>query len=117
MLAIISDIHSNYEALTTVYRWLDANRIDEVICLGDVVGYGPEPNIVCDLVRQRCKVTLLGNHDAAVIGGAARRRERCGGDRGQRGRSRAPPVCANDRHDAHLSPLITGARQVTVAGR
>ena len=68
MLAIISDIHSNYEALTTVYRWLDEHRIDDVICLGDVVGYGPEPNIVCDLVRQRCKVTLLGNHDAAVIG-------------------------------------------------
>lgn len=71
MLAIISDIHSNYEALTTVYRWLDANRIEDVICLGDVVGYGPEPNIVCDLVRQRCKVTLLGNHDAAVIGAMA----------------------------------------------
>jgi diadenosine tetraphosphatase ApaH/serine/threonine PP2A family protein phosphatase len=68
MLAIISDIHSNLEALTTVYRWLDEHRIDDVICLGDVVGYGPDPNPVCDLIRQRCKVTLLGNHDAATIG-------------------------------------------------
>lgn len=71
MLAIISDIHSNYEALTTVYRYLDQQKVDEVICLGDVVGYGPEPNIVCDLVRQRCRVTLLGNHDAATIGAMA----------------------------------------------
>lgn len=71
MLAIISDIHSNYEALTTVYRYLDQHKVDDVICLGDVVGYGPEPNIVCDLIRQRCKVTLLGNHDAATIGAMA----------------------------------------------
>ena len=71
MLAIISDIHSNYEALTTVYRYLDQHKVDDVICLGDVVGYGPEPNAVCDLIRQRCKVTLLGNHDAATIGAMA----------------------------------------------
>ncbi len=71
MLAIISDIHANIEALTTVYRWLDEKKVDEVICLGDVVGYGPDPNPVCDLIRQRCKVCLLGNHDAAVIGAMA----------------------------------------------
>ena len=56
-------------------------------------------------------------HDSAVVGGATRRGERCGADRGQCCRGHAPPVRANDRHDAHLSPLITGARQVTVAGR
>jgi len=71
MLAIISDIHANIEALTTVYRWLDQNKVDEVICLGDVVGYGADPNPVCELIRQRCKVCLLGNHDAAVIGAMA----------------------------------------------
>ncbi|MCC6621790.1 MAG: metallophosphoesterase family protein [Deltaproteobacteria bacterium] len=71
MLAIISDIHANIEALTSVYRWLDQNRVDEVLCLGDVVGYGADPNAVCELVRQRCKVCLLGNHDAAVIGAMA----------------------------------------------
>ncbi|MFO0751309.1 MAG: metallophosphoesterase family protein [Myxococcota bacterium] len=71
MLAIISDIHANIEALTTVYRWLDQNKVDEVLCLGDVVGYGPDPNPVCELIRQRCKVCLLGNHDAAVIGAMA----------------------------------------------
>lgn len=67
-IGIISDIHSNYEALVTVLDWLDEEKVDEIICLGDVVGYGPDPNLCCDLVRRRCTVTLMGNHDAAVIG-------------------------------------------------
>lgn len=67
-IAIISDIHSNIEALTTVLAWIDDNAIDEIICLGDVVGYGPDPNPCCSLIRERCRVTLMGNHDAAVIG-------------------------------------------------
>ncbi len=67
-IGIISDIHANYEALTTVLAWLDEYGVDEIICLGDVVGYGPDPNPCCDLIRERCNVTLMGNHDAAVIG-------------------------------------------------
>ena len=57
MLAIISDIHANIEALTTVYRWLDQNRVDEVLCLGDVVGYGPNPLECVDLIMSRCRLT------------------------------------------------------------
>ncbi len=67
-IGLISDIHSNYEALCAV---LDAGKeqgIEQYICLGDVVGYGADPNPCCDLLRSVSAVTLMGNHDAAVIG-------------------------------------------------
>jgi len=67
-LGIISDIHSNIEALQVVLRWFEDNGVDDIICLGDIVGYGPDPNPACQLVRESCSVTLMGNHDAAVIG-------------------------------------------------
>ncbi len=67
-IAIISDIHSNHEALTEVLKVIDAERVDRVVSLGDVVGYGASPNPCCELVRQYAEVTLLGNHDAAVAG-------------------------------------------------
>lgn len=67
-VGIISDIHSNYEALSVALDWLDAQDIEEIVCLGDVVGYGADPNPCCQLIRENCNVTLLGNHDAAVIG-------------------------------------------------
>jgi len=67
-IGIISDIHSNIEALDVAFKWLDDQKVDEVICLGDVVGYGPSPNECCDLIKKNCSATLLGNHDAAVIG-------------------------------------------------
>ena len=67
-VGIISDIHSNLEALEVSLAWLDEQKVDEIICLGDVVGYGPDPNACCDLVSSHASVTLLGNHDAAVIG-------------------------------------------------
>ncbi len=67
-LAIISDVHSNHEALSTALDWIDREGVDEVFCLGDVVGYGADPNRCCDIVRERCRVTLMGNHDAAVVG-------------------------------------------------
>jgi diadenosine tetraphosphatase ApaH/serine/threonine PP2A family protein phosphatase len=67
-IAIISDIHSNIEALTEVMRIVDQSKIDRVVSLGDVVGYGASPDACCDLVRSVAEVTLLGNHDAAVAG-------------------------------------------------
>lgn len=67
-IAVISDIHSNIEALTEVLRTVDQQKVDRVVCLGDVVGYGASPNPCCDLVRSVSEVTLLGNHDAAVAG-------------------------------------------------
>jgi diadenosine tetraphosphatase ApaH/serine/threonine PP2A family protein phosphatase len=67
-VAIISDIHSNIEALTEVLRTAEQQKVDRLVSLGDIVGYGAAPNPCCDLVRQNCEVTLLGNHDAAVAG-------------------------------------------------
>jgi predicted phosphodiesterase len=69
--AIISDIHSNLEALTTVLRRIDELGVDQIFCLGDIVGYGPDPEQCVDLVRERCELVLRGNHDDAIFNGAA----------------------------------------------
>ena len=66
-LAIISDIHSNLEALTKAFQLIEGESIDEIVCLGDIVGYGANPNECVALVRARCKTVLRGNHDAAAI--------------------------------------------------
>jgi len=70
VLAIISDIHSNYEALSVVIDKLQRMEPKSIICLGDVVGYGPDPERCIDVVQQVCDVTLCGNHDFALIYGA-----------------------------------------------
>ena len=67
MKAIISDIHSNLEALTAVLADIDRQKIPEIYCLGDVIGYGPSPRECIDLVMKRCKVVLLGNHDQGAL--------------------------------------------------
>ena len=67
MLAIISDIHSNLEALEAVLGDIDKRGIKRIICLGDIVGYGPDPKECLDLVVDRCEVTVCGNHDQAVF--------------------------------------------------
>lgn len=63
---IISDVHGNIEALTASLNTLEKERIDEFICLGDVVGYGANPEECSRVVRATVKVCILGNHDAAV---------------------------------------------------
>lgn len=70
MIAIISDIHANYDALTAVFEHIEELQPEAVICLGDIVGYGAEPVACVDAVRSRCQVTLCGNHDFALIYGA-----------------------------------------------
>jgi diadenosine tetraphosphatase ApaH/serine/threonine PP2A family protein phosphatase len=67
-LAILSDIHSNLEALDAVLEVCKDHQVDKYVCLGDVVGYGADVNACCDIIRELCDFTLLGNHDAAVIG-------------------------------------------------
>jgi predicted phosphodiesterase len=67
-VAVVSDIHSNLHALESVLEALAADPVDELWCLGDVVGYGPRPNECCELVRTRAHVCLAGNHDLAVSG-------------------------------------------------
>jgi len=66
-ILVISDIHANCTALEAVLN--DAGTVDETWCLGDMVGYGPDPNAVVDQVREIPNLTcILGNHDMAVIG-------------------------------------------------
>ena len=67
MRAIISDIHGNKEALEAVLRSISALGVDDVWCLGDVIGYGPDPRTCLDLVRRNCSLCLMGNHDWAVL--------------------------------------------------
>jgi predicted phosphodiesterase len=66
-LAILSDIHSNLPALEAVLEQIDEARPDQIWCLGDVVGYGAQPNECARLVRDRCGVCLVGNHDLAAL--------------------------------------------------
>lgn len=66
-IAIISDIHSNLEALNSAFEAIDAQHADDIICLGDIVGYGASPNECVSLVRSRCSMILQGNHDAAAV--------------------------------------------------
>jgi len=66
-ILVISDIHANCTALEAVLN--DAGIVDETWCLGDMVGYGPDPNAVVEQVRELTHLTcILGNHDVAVIG-------------------------------------------------
>ena len=67
-IGIFSDIHSNHDALSKVLEYYQDNPCDFYVCLGDVVGYGAEPDICCDLVKDFTRYTVLGNHDAAVSG-------------------------------------------------
>jgi diadenosine tetraphosphatase ApaH/serine/threonine PP2A family protein phosphatase len=67
-IAVISDIHANWHALDAVLADLEQERPDEVWCLGDLVGYGPQPNRCTTEASSRSDLCLLGNHDLAAIG-------------------------------------------------
>ena len=67
-IAVLSDIHGNLHALDAVLSDVDAQSVDQLWCLGDVVGYGPLPNECVDGVRDRVSLSLCGNHDLAVLG-------------------------------------------------
>jgi predicted phosphodiesterase len=67
-VAVISDIHANRQALEAVLAATDAIGADELWCLGDLVGYGADPNDCVQLVREHASVCLAGNHDLAVTG-------------------------------------------------
>jgi predicted phosphodiesterase len=64
--ALISDIHSNLEALQAVLADIEQHNVTEIYCLGDIIGYGPNPRECIDQVR-RCQVVLLGNHDQGAM--------------------------------------------------
>lgn len=64
--AIISDIHSNWEALSRTLEGIEERKPDQIICLGDVVGYGANPSECLALVRKVSSEIVMGNHDRAV---------------------------------------------------
>ncbi len=72
--AIFSDVHGNLDALQAVLQDIDyvvrktGRRMDQIWCLGDVVGYGPEPSECVNRVRGRCDLCIPGNHDWAAVG-------------------------------------------------
>lgn len=66
--ALISDIHANSQAWKAVYQDIQANTVDRIICLGDMIGYGPNPSEVLHDLRDKVDAFVLGNHDAAVCG-------------------------------------------------
>ncbi|MEM9479095.1 MAG: metallophosphoesterase family protein [Verrucomicrobiota bacterium] len=66
--AILSDIHANQQAWKTFLDDIAGQSIDSVVCLGDIIGYGPMPQVVLDGVRESSAAVVLGNHDAAVCG-------------------------------------------------
>lgn len=65
--ALISDIHGNLEALEVVLDDIKSQGISEIFCLGDIIGYGPNPRECIDRVMDHCKTTLLGNHDQGAM--------------------------------------------------
>ncbi len=65
-IAVISDIHGNATALSAVLSDIDAQKIRQVISLGDNIGYGPEPEKVVQLIRDRKIPSVMGNHELAI---------------------------------------------------
>jgi diadenosine tetraphosphatase ApaH/serine/threonine PP2A family protein phosphatase len=70
-IGIISDIHANLEALDVILHRLEAEKVDRIYCLGDIVGYGASPNECTERVQSLCHISIMGNHDHALIGGTS----------------------------------------------
>lgn len=66
-LAVISDVHGNLEALLRVFEDMDECGVKDCVCLGDCIGYGPEPDAVLNLVRERSIPMVMGNHEVALF--------------------------------------------------
>lgn len=66
-IAILSDIHANMEALERALSIIESKSVDVIICLGDIVGYGANPNECVDLIRRVATQVVRGNHDQAAI--------------------------------------------------
>lgn len=66
--AIISDIHGNLEALQSVMEDISHRKVDTILCLGDIVGYYPDPEECVKIVRDNVAYCVAGNHDYAAIG-------------------------------------------------
>lgn len=69
-IAVISDIHGNIYALMRALEDIEDNKVDTIICLGDLVGYGPHPNEVISMIKRRNILCLKGNYDVSVVDGS-----------------------------------------------
>ncbi len=67
LIALISDIHANIEALSVVMEDINKHNVDAIFCLGDVIGYGPNPRECIEVIRECSEFTLCGNHEEAVL--------------------------------------------------
>lgn len=67
-IGLISDIHANLEALEAVLKALSAEAVDQTFCLGDLVGYGPDPNLCIEKTIESVNLVVAGNHDHAAVG-------------------------------------------------
>jgi predicted phosphodiesterase len=65
--AVLSDIHGNLDALREVLRDMDRFRVDQVFCLGDTIGYGPQPEETMQLIQERDIPSVMGNHEMALV--------------------------------------------------
>jgi diadenosine tetraphosphatase ApaH/serine/threonine PP2A family protein phosphatase len=65
---LISDIHANYHALEAVLASMDEYGVDRKVCLGDLVGYGGDPETCVQRIRRECDLVILGNHDSVASG-------------------------------------------------
>lgn len=65
---VFSDVHANIEALESILATLKSRQVERLVCLGDIVGYGPNPNEVVRSVRDHCDICILGNHDNVALG-------------------------------------------------
>lgn len=68
MYALISDLHSNLEALNAVIDDIKVREIADIFFLGDAVGYGPDPDRCVEIVSESCRISIAGNHDHAAAG-------------------------------------------------
>lgn len=66
-IAIISDVHANLEAFQSVLTDIETVGVDKIFCLGDTIGYGPDPEASVTLLRERAIPSVIGNHEKAVI--------------------------------------------------
>ncbi len=68
LYAVISDVHGNLESLSTTLDTIKKEKSDALLFLGDIVGYGPNPNECIDILKRETEIVLAGNHDYAVLG-------------------------------------------------
>lgn len=66
IIAVISDVHGNYRALNSVLEDIKSQNVDQIYCLGDLIGYAPDPNKIFSLIKKRNVQTIMGNYDEAV---------------------------------------------------